>query len=126
MTEGKTKTFGGILIVIVGLLNFHIPHFLLEPNDLSGASRTLELIFAVNVLGAFTAAAGIYGNRRWGWILGVIIAIASVVLYVAQETIGLPGLPQQWLEPSRIVALTIEAIFIVLAYRSLGFLGYAK
>ena len=64
MTEGKTKTFGGILIVIVGLLNFHIPHFLLEPNDLSGASRTLELIFAVNVLGAFTDL-GVRFSWQW-------------------------------------------------------------
>jgi len=32
----------------------------------------------------------------------------SVVLYVAQETMGLPGLRKRWLEPSRVVSLLVE------------------
>ena len=51
------------------------------------------------------AAVGIYRGLRWGWLLGVATAGIGVGLYVVQETVGLPGLPglpRQWWEPSRI------------------------
>ncbi len=102
--------------MFVGLLNFHIPHFLLESHESTGyADYVLELLLAVNVLGAVVAAAGIFSRARWGWVLGIILSVVSIVLYVAQETIGLPGLPKNWLEPSRIVSLVIEIWFVVLA-----------
>ncbi len=121
MSTSKTvsapvKTLGIVLIVLIGLLNFHIPHFLLEPVKYSGnASYLLELIFLVNLLGALAAAVGISRNLRWGWLLGIAVAGTSVLLYLAQETVGLPGLPQMWWEPSRIVSLIIEAFFAILA-----------
>ena len=110
-----------VLIVVVGLLNFHIPHFLIEPAlDGSYATYLLELALLVNVLGAVIAAVGIYLGHRWGWLLGVVIAAISVVLYVVQETVGLPGLPKMWLEPSRLLALLIEGLFVVLAGRQVA------
>jgi hypothetical protein len=117
MTESTpVKTLGIVLIIAVGLLNFHIPHFLLEPAKYSGsASFLLESVFLINLIGAATAAVGIYRNQRWGWVLGIAIAVISALLYLAQETVGLPGLPQSWLEPSRIVSLFIEASYAVLA-----------
>ncbi len=115
----KPKIIGIILIVITGLLNFHIPHFLIEPNDLSSASRILEIVYLINLLGAFGAAFGIYRDKRWGWLLGIGVSILSASLWLAQETIGLPGLPQQWFEPSRIVSLVIEVIFVIVAVRQL-------
>jgi hypothetical protein len=68
------------------------------------------------LLGALAAAAGIYRKRRWGWLLGIVIAGISAALYAAQETVGLPGLPRVWWEPSRIVSLIVEASFAVVAY----------
>jgi len=115
-SKSSRTLFGSILILIVGLLNFHIPHFFFEANDLSGASRVLEIVFVINLLGALCAAVGIYRAERWGWILGIVVAVASILLYVVQETVGLPGLPQMWLEPSRIVAVIVEVIFVVMAY----------
>jgi hypothetical protein len=104
------------LIVVVGLLNFHIPHFLIEPTSHgSDATYLLEVALLANVLGAVVAAAGIYLGHRWGWLLGVVIATVSVTLYVAQETVGLPGLPKMWLEPSRLLALVVEGLFLALA-----------
>ena len=41
-------------------------------------------------------------------------------LYESQETAGLPGLPKARLEPSRIVALLVEAVFVMLAVRRLA------
>jgi uncharacterized membrane protein YhdT len=116
----RTRTFGVILIAIVGLLNFHIPHFLLEPVAHSDyASRILELALLANLIGGVIAALGVYRVMRWGWMLGVYIASFSIFLYLLQETIGLPGLPQAWSEPSRIASLIVDVLFLVLAWRQL-------
>lgn len=112
----RVRWAGVVLIVLTGLLNFHVPHFLIESPKSSGpASDLLELVLLANLLGALIAAVGISLNLRWGWLVGVFVAVLSVVLYVAQETVGLPGLPKMWLEPSRILSLTVEALFVVLA-----------
>jgi hypothetical protein len=111
----RDKTLGIVLIVIVGMLNFHLPHFLLESTTyFSDATYLLEFALLVNLLGAVVAAVGIYRNLRWGWLLGILIVAISFVLYLAQETVGLPGLPKVWWEPSRIVSLIVEALFVVL------------
>jgi hypothetical protein len=113
-TPGKTP--GIVLIIVVGLLNFHLPHFLLEPaKQTDMATSLLEVVLLANVLGAVIAALGICRGRRWGWLLGIFIAGVSVLLYLAQESVGLPGLPKMWLEPSRIVALFVEGLFVLLA-----------
>ena len=120
----RMTALGSLLIVLVGLLNFHVPHFLLEPGKAAGVgSAVLELILLANVLAAVVAAVGIGLRQRWGWRLGVAVAVFSVLLWLAQETVGLPGLPRQWGEPSRIVSLVIEALFVVLARAALGRLG---
>jgi len=111
----RRKALGIALIVIVGLLNFHLPHFLLERSPAAGDTGYLEVVFLANLLGAVIAALAIWRNRRWGWLLGVMVVGLSFVLYLAQETIGLPGLSAKWWEPSRIVALILEALFVLLA-----------
>ncbi len=121
MTSTPVKVLGILLIVIIGLLNFHIPHFLLESRNTSSASSDLlELVLLANVIGALVAAVGILRDVRWAWYVGVVVVGIAVVLYLAQETVGLPGLPKAWLEPSRIVALLVEALFVILAWRQLG------
>ena len=115
---------GVLLIIAIGLLNFHVPHFLLEPGKTAGvASGVLELVLLANLLGAVVAAFGIARGQSWGWRLGVAVAAFSVLLWLAQETVGLPGLPRQWREPSRIVALLLEAAYLALARAVLGPLG---
>lgn len=106
-----------MLIVVVGLLNFHPPHFLFQSGRSSGdtSSYVLEAVLLANLLAALVAALGIYRDLRWAWLAGIAVAGISALLYVAQETVGLPGLPKDWAEPSRIVALAIEALFVVVA-----------
>src|SRR5437870_958428 len=71
----RAKGTGIVLIVLVGFLNFHVPHFLLEsPKSFGSASSLLELVLLAILLGAVVAAVGIYRNRRWGWLLGILIA----------------------------------------------------
>ncbi len=103
----RAKTLGIVLIVIVGLLNFHLPHFLLERPTSAGDEAYFEFVFLANLLGAVIAAVAIWRNRRLGWLLGVLVVGLSFVLYVTQETVGLPGLPKNWWEPSRIVSLVV-------------------
>ena len=107
-----------MLILIVGLLNFHLPHFVLERPSAAGDTPTsLELVFVANLLGALVAAGAIWRNRAWGWTLGLIVVGLSLALYLAQESVGLPGLPQNWWEPSRIVSVVVEALFVLVVIR---------
>jgi len=119
MTKPQVTWVGITLIFIVGLLNFHIPHFFLESNHLSGAGRLIELVYVLNLLGALVAAVGIYKAKRWAWSLGIGVSVLSALLWIAQETVGLPDLPQQWFEPSRIVSLIVEAVFVYIAWKQL-------
>lgn len=110
-----------VLILVTGLLTFHPPHFLLEPGRYAGGdgSSALEVGLGLLLLAALVAGVGIWRDRRWGWVIGLVIAAAAIGLYLAQQTLGLPGLPKDWTEPSRIVSLIVEALFIVLAIRQL-------
>src|SRR6266545_2377591 len=118
----SVKTLGIVLIVVTGLLTFHSPHFLLEPGRYPGTSAgavVLEIALAVNLLAALLAAVGIWRDAKWGWPLGIVIAVVAVALYLVQQTIGLPGLPKNWVEPSRLVSLAVQALFIALAIRQI-------
>ena len=108
------KWLAAVLVLLIGLLNFHIPHFLLE-GPAASSRIGLELVFLANVAAALASAIAVAADWRWGWLLGVTVVAVSFALYVTQETIGLPGLPQNWLEPSRIVAVAIEVGFVVVA-----------
>ena len=84
------KTLGIVLIVVTGLLTFHPPHFLLEAGrrPASATAVVLEIGLAVNLLAALIAAVGIARNARWGWALGIVIAVAAVVLYLISRPSG--------------------------------------
>jgi len=61
----RAKWTGIVLIVMVGLLNFHVPHFLIEsPRNVGSASSLLELTLFATLLGSLGAAFGIYLNKR--------------------------------------------------------------
>jgi hypothetical protein len=118
------RGFGVVLILVTGLLNFHVPHFFLESSTtFDAASRVLELVYVANLAGAVVAAVGIARNTRWGWIAGLALVALSFLLYVAQETLGLPGLPKDWLERSRIVAVLVEVTYAITAWRRLRRIG---
>jgi hypothetical protein len=113
----RIRWTGVVLITLTGLLNFHIPHFLIEsPRSPTTSSPLIEIVFLANLLGALLAAVGIARRRRWGWLLGFVVCLVSFLLYLAQETVGLPGLPKMWLEPSRIFSLIVEGLFVAVAW----------
>jgi uncharacterized membrane protein YfcA len=99
---------GIALIVIVGLI-----HLIDSPEDFKGGSYQ-GFLFIANFVGALAAAVGIYRGNRWGWALGVLIAVGSFAGYMISRTVGLPGLPvdEEWLEPLGVLSLIVEVLFM--------------
>jgi hypothetical protein len=96
------------LIVVVGLI-----HLIDSPEDFAGGSYQ-GYLFLANFVGALAAAVGIYRGKRWGWSLGLLVAIGSFVGYVISRTVGLPGLPveEEWLEPLGVLSMIVEVMFV--------------
>jgi hypothetical protein len=83
-------------------------------------------LFYATVAGAIVAAVGVMcGARLWGWMLGVLLAAATLAAYVVSRTIGLPQFPiLPWQDPFGLAALAAEALFIMLGLIVLGALGH--
>ena len=96
------------LIVIVGLI-----HLINSPGDLEEGAYT-GVLYLANFVGALAAAVGIYWGKRWGWVLGLLVAGGAFAGYVISRTVGLPGLPveTEWLEPLGVLSLVVEDLFV--------------
>jgi hypothetical protein len=96
------------LIVVVGLI-----HLINAPGDLEEGAYT-GLLYLANFVGALAAAVGIYRGKRWGWVLGFLVAAGAFAGYVISRTVGLPGLPveTEWLEPLGVLSLLVEGLFV--------------
>ncbi|MGH3797941.1 MAG: hypothetical protein ACRDSP_24010 [Pseudonocardiaceae bacterium] len=101
------------MILLIGLLGLHLPHYLVETASPTGYATYPGLIPAATMIGAVITAVALGRNRRFGWQLGTGVAVVSVLLYAVQETIGLPGLSQTWWEPTRLLSLLLAALFLV-------------
>ncbi|WP_353365907.1 hypothetical protein [Mycobacterium sp.] len=102
------------LIIVVGFLGLHLPHYLAEarsPGDYAGYPGP---ILVLTVAGSVIAALAIGYTRRFGWIVGIGVVVVSWLLYALQETVGLPGLSRTWWEPTRLMSLAFSALFVLL------------
>jgi hypothetical protein len=84
------------------------------------AATYLGWLFLANFAGAVVAALGIYwGEHRWGWLLGDMIAGGAFVLYVVSRAIGLPGFhPEgvwEWVRLDGLLSLGLEGLFMTLS-----------
>jgi len=77
-------------------------------------------ILIATMLASVAAAVAIVSDRRVGWLVVIGVCVASWVLYVAQVTMGLPGLPDVWSEPTRLVSVLLAGVFVTLAARELA------
>ena len=106
-------------LAILAILGTGIIHFVEAPEALTEMTYKGVLFYA-NGIGALVAAYGIFSNRReMGWLLGLVISLATFVAYVASRTVGLPGLaaePDAWLEPMGVASLVCEGLFIILFF----------
>lgn len=100
---------GAGLILIAGSI-----HLALTPEHLEEATY-LGLLFLANFVGSTVAALGILRARRWGWMLGALVAGGAYALYFVNGTVGLPGVEEGHLiEPVGLLVKTVEALFLLL------------
>ncbi len=103
---------GIILIIVTGLI-----HFVDAPDSFDEATYK-GVLFLANGAGALLAAYGIWTGKRWGWTLGLLVAVGALAGYVASRTIGMPGIPAEpdaWFEPLGITSLLAEGLFSLVA-----------
>ncbi len=103
------KWFGLMLILEAGFLHYAASQaaYLRAPY--------LGFLLIAYFFGAIVAAAGIHHRQAWGWMLGAVLCVGSLIGYVWNITIGLPQLaPAPWLYPYAMVAVTTEALFLLL------------
>lgn len=80
--------------------------------------------FALLVTAALLASVGMVAGRRpglvtAGWALGSVVSAASIAMYVASRTAGLPGLAHlvnRWDYPLGTFALALAALFLALHF----------
>jgi hypothetical protein len=93
-------------------------HLIVTPHAFDDAGYK-GILFLIGVIGAFFAAMGIQeGALVRGWVLGTIVAGLSTAGFIANATVGLPGLPanaQVWQEPLAVLALVCEVLMLVVA-----------
>jgi hypothetical protein len=103
-------TLAIIAIIVTGLV-----HVIDAPDAFQEAAYK-GWLFALNGVGALVAAIGIYLRKRaWGWDLGLLIAVLSIVFYIFSRTVGLPYLPpepDEWFEPLGVISLLAEGLFL--------------
>lgn len=98
------------LIFITGYLH------LITAGDEYAEARYMGALFLLNFLGALVSAAGIHRRKLWwGWMLGAVIALGSIVGYVQSRTVGMPGMEvEEWYDPIGILAMLVEGLFLVI------------
>ncbi|HEU5100661.1 MAG TPA: hypothetical protein VFU22_16640 [Roseiflexaceae bacterium] len=94
-------------------------HLIVSPHAFDDAAYK-GILFLIGMIGAFMAAMGIQeGALMRGWVLGTLVAGATAAGFIANGTVGLPGLnanPQVWQEPLAIIALACEVLMLVVAF----------
>lgn len=96
------------LIVITGYLHLN------TAGEEYAEARYMGVLFLLNFLGSLVSAVGILRRKLWwGWILGVVIALGSIVGYIQSRTMGMPGMEvEEWYDPVGISAMIAEGLFL--------------
>lgn len=108
----KQKIFqwlGIILILETGLIHYFTAQ---TQYDKAGYMGYAYVAFSlVTLISAF----GIYHRQIWGWGIGLVLSILSIITFFWSRTLGLPAMPiGEWLAPFDIVAASVEVVFILL------------
>ena len=106
-----TRLAGLVLILVLGAIH------LIETPAHFKAAVYLGVLFAMNFAGTLVAATGIFrGAKGWGWTLGALISVLSLIAYLASRLFGLPGFAEaagEWDEPLGTLAMILEGLFLV-------------
>jgi hypothetical protein len=105
-----TRLAGLALILTVGAIH------LIEAPAHFKAAVYLGVLFAMNFAGTLVVAIGIFrGAKGWGWTLGALISVLSLLAYLASRLFGLPGFAQaagEWDGPLGTLAMILESLFL--------------
>ena len=108
----KIKILRGFAIFL--MLEIGLVHYFSAQHEFEEA-WILGYLFVANFIGALVAAYGIYRQKRWGWGLGLLIALGSLVGYVWSRTTGLPFLPaEEWLYPWGVTSVITESLYCLM------------
>ena len=105
-----TRLAGVVLILAVGTLHLvEVPsHYEISPY--------LDVLFAANFACTLVAAFGIWrGAKGWGWSLGALISLLSLLAYLASRLFGLPAAPAlagEWTSALGSLAMIFEGMFL--------------
>jgi len=109
MKTNFLRWLGIVLILEMGLL-----HLLTAQAEYDEAAY-MGYLFIANFCGALLAVLGIYRRQKWGWQLGLVVAIGSLAGYAWSRTLGMPGMNvEEWFAPYGIVAMSVEGLFVLL------------
>jgi hypothetical protein len=98
-----------ILIVQSGVLH------LLDAQAEFLKMRYMGYVTMAFVFGTLIAALLIYRRFRVGWVIGLIIAVASIILFVLTRMVAFPGMAiEQWLYPFWLIASIVEGLYMLL------------
>jgi urea transporter len=113
------KTSGWIGIALI--LSIGIIHLSMYGEEYAEAPY-LGIMFLGAFIGSIIAAMKIYRQELWGWGIGALIALGSILGYLLSRTIGLPisGI-EPWGPATGYVSVVVEILFVVLSARLPGF-----
>jgi hypothetical protein len=110
----RVKWAGIVLIALTGLLH------LVETPEYMEEERYIGILFVLSAVGSAVSLWGIWRDRTWGWVLGTAVAGGAFVGYILSRTTGLPEFHEsEFFEPSGIISLVVEGLFVVVAARVL-------
>lgn len=103
------RWLGVVLILETGLI-----HYLAAVSEYDEAPY-MGYLFVANFLGALLAAYGILRRQLWGWMLGAVLAGASIGGYIYSRTVGMPAMAlEEWVTPYGVAAGVAEGLFLAL------------
>ena len=114
---------GVSLIVACGLI-----HLVSAPDHLQEATY-IGVLFLANGAGALVAAFGIYRDRLWGWLLGLLVAGGAFVMFMVSRLIGLPAYQEHigmWVGDSAGDRLGIPSLFVEATLVALSLIVLAR
>ncbi len=105
--------FGLLLLAAIGWMHFRdIP-------DKLGETAYLGWLYILLVAGCAAAGAWLLSSHwKNGYRLGLLISAGAIIFYVLTRTTGLPNAKDDignWAEPAGIIALILEAAFVILS-----------
>lgn len=110
------RVLGVIFLIVIGIIHLFIIGAGFHLQEYLGVLFILDTI--ISFVGALWIA---FSDASFGWLLGTLAAVGSLVGYLVTRTLSLPGLHiLPWNAPFGLPALIAEALFTVLALFALA------